>query len=155
MINPEVIKRISKYCAEAEKCTFDVIEKLKDWAVDSNDFDTILKKLRDENFLDDTRYANKFVAEKWTLDRWGRIKIENALLQKNMDENIIREAISEIDDKKYLEGLHDLLRTKYRDVKSGATDADIKRVVMFALSRGFEEELVTNWIEKEIKNRET
>ena len=154
MITPEIIRRITKYCAEAEKCTHDVTEKLVDWGVDPVDFENILKKLRDGNFLDDTRYANTYVAEKWSLDRWGKIKIENSLLQKNIDENVIREAISEIDDKKYLEGLHELLRTKYRDVKSGAVDTDAKRVMMFALSRGFEEDLITEWLEKEIVNRE-
>lgn len=155
MINTEIIKRITKYCAEAEKCTYDVTEKLKDWGVDPMDFEIILKRLRDENFLDDTRYANSYVAEKWSLDRWGKIKIENSLLQKNIDENIIREAIHEIDDKKYLEGLHELLRTKYRDVKTSSPDTDARRVMMFALSRGFEEELITEWLEKEIVSRES
>src|SRR5688572_2764124 len=147
MTNSEILNRIMKFCADAEKCTHDVISKLEKWETEPTAIPVILKKLRDENFLDDSRYAKTYTAEKAGTDRWGKIKIENKLRQKNINESFIQTALKEIDDKKYTAGLHELLRNKYREVKSGVVEADTKRVLMFALSRGFEEELINDWMD--------
>lgn len=150
MMDAGILKRISKYCAGAEKSTHDVITKLTEWGVGEDEIENILRKLRSEKFIDDTRYAKTYVSEKWDLDRWGKIKILNSLRQKNIDENVIEAAMKQIDENTYLEELHELLRKKYKDVKSGDAVVDAKRVMMFAMSRGFEEELISDWIENEI-----
>ena len=153
-MDANILKRITKYCAGAEKSTHDVITKLTEWGVGEEDTEIILKKLRSEKFVDDTRYAKTYVSEKWDLSRWGKIKILNSLRQKNIDENVIGSALKEIDEKAYIEGLQEMLRKKYKDVKSGDAASDAKRVMMFAMSRGFEEELISDWIESEIRNNE-
>ena len=154
MAKIEFLKRITKYCADAEKSTHDVTTKLEEWGATSNEIETILKKLRDENFLDDTRYAKSYASEKWSLDKWGKNKIKNTLLQKNIDEKTIDLALNQIGEREYLESLHEILRQKFRDVKSGDTTTDARRVMMYAQSRGFEEELIAEWLENELSNRE-
>lgn len=144
----DFLNRIMQYCAENEKSTHDVLAKLKAWNVPSEEIDDILNKLCSEKFLDDTRYAKSYTSEKWNLDKWGKIKIRNSLEQKNIDENIIEDALATINDEEYVKGLHELLRNKLREVKSNDKANDAKRVMMFAASRGFEEELITEWLEK-------
>ncbi len=41
-----IFKRISKYCAGAEKSTHDVITKLTEWGVGEDEIENILRKLR-------------------------------------------------------------------------------------------------------------
>ena len=108
-------------------------------------------KLRGEKFFDDARFAKSYVSDKWNLDRWGRIKIENALQQKNIDDDIIQKSLDEIDEKDYRSGLHELLHKKWKDVKSDNPSNDAKRVMMHAQSKGFEEELIQEWLEEVIK----
>lgn len=153
-MDANILKRITKYCAGAEKSTHDVITKLTEWGVGEDDIEIILKKLRSEKFVDDTRYAKTYVSEKWDLSRWGKIKILNSLRQKNIDESVIETAMKEIDDKEYIKGLNELLHKKYKDVKSGDAAVDAKRVMMFALSRGFEEEFIKEWIAHEMNYSE-
>lgn len=143
------LQRIMKYCAGAERSTHDVLSKLKAWGVSSEEIDDMLKKLYDEKFIDDTRFALSYISEKWNLDRWGKIKIANSLQQKKLDEKIIHEALRRIDDEEYVQGLHELLRKKLKEVKSENKTDDARRVLMFALSRGFEEELILEWLDKE------
>ncbi len=145
----DFLQRIMKYCAEAERSTHDVLTKLVSWGIPLDETEIILAKLRSEKFLDDNRYANSYVKEKWNLDRWGKIKITHALQQKNIDEKIIDDALNRIDDTDYLQGLHDMLRKKLREVKSDNMMEDARRVMMFAMSRGFEEELVKEGLERE------
>lgn len=138
-----------QYCAEAERCTHDVLTRLVSWGLPMDETEIILTKLKAEKFLDDYRYTNSYVKEKWNLDHWGKIKIENALQQKHIDLMIIHEAISKIQQEEYLEGLNELLEKKYKEVKSNNPMDDARRIMMFALSRGFEEELIREWLEKE------
>lgn len=144
------LQRIMKYCAVAEKSTHDVLAKLTEWGIPEEEHDVILKRLHDEKFIDDCRYAKSFVSDKWGLDKWGRIKIENALINKNINAEIISGAIGQIDDQEYLSELHEMLRKKWKEVKSESNADDAKRISMYALSRGFEEELITEWIDKHI-----
>lgn len=151
MSNPEnsILQRITKYCADNERSTHDVLSKLISWGVPPDETEIILAKLRTEKFLDDKRYALSYVTEKWNLDKWGRLKIENALQQKNIDPAIIHETLSIITQEEYLQGLNELLEKKYKEVKSNNIMDDARRIMMFALSRGFEEELIQEWLEKE------
>ena len=144
----DFLNRISQYCAENEKSTHDVLAKLKAWNVPSEEINDILNKLRSEKFLDDTRYAKTYASEKWNLDKWGKIKIRLSLEQKMIDENMIEDALAMINDEDYIAGLHELLRNKLREVKSDDPANDAKRAMMFAASRGFEEELIEEWLEK-------
>ncbi|MGB4846504.1 MAG: regulatory protein RecX [Saprospiraceae bacterium] len=147
-MNQTILQRITKYCADTERSTHDVLSKLVSWGVPLDETEIILAKLRAEKFLDDKRYANSYVTEKWNLDKWGRIKIENALQQKNIDPSIIHDALSIIDPEEYLQGLNELLEKKYKEVKSNNQIEDARRIMMFALSRGYEEELIQEWMEK-------
>lgn len=143
----DFFQRISKYCAETEKCTHDVKAKLISWEIPPEEADIIIEKLRKENFLNDERYTKSYVSEKWNLDHWGRIKIENNLLQKNISERLISDALQSIDEEEYKIYLEDLLRNKLREVRSDNFMDDARRVHMYAVSKGFEEELVMEWLE--------
>lgn len=143
------LQRAMKYCAESERCTHDVLVKLEVWGTPADEIDEIFKKLYTEKFIDDKRFATSYVTEKWNLDRWGKIKIANSLQQKSLDEKIINEALNTIDDEEYTKGLKYLLSKKLKEVKSGNKSEDARRVSTFALSRGFESELIYEWLEKE------
>ena len=145
-LNP--LQRITKYCAESERCTHDALTKLKSWGVESKEIDDILKKLYAGKFIDDERFALSYVSEKWNLDRWGKIKIANALEQKQLDEKIIQNSLATIDEDQYVQGLNELLRKKSKELSSEKKPEDARRLMSFALSRGFEEELVMEWLEQ-------
>ncbi|MEO6132786.1 MAG: RecX family transcriptional regulator, partial [Saprospiraceae bacterium] len=82
-------------------------------------------------------------------DRWGKIKIKNGLQQKNIDPATLQKALADINQDEYLQALNELLERKYKEVKSANGMEDARRILMFALSRGYEEELIQEWIEKQ------
>src|SRR5687767_3774136 len=135
-MDSSILNRIMKYCAGSEKSTHDVLSRLQAWDVPPEDYDDIIKKLKDEKFLDDTRFARSYVSDKWNLDRWGKIKIENALRQKDIDEATIHDVLKIIDDQEYKKELHIILHKKWKEVNSPNDDDDAKRILMYALSRG-------------------
>jgi len=147
---PEALHRIKMLCASAEKCTHDVEAKLAEWGLAEDEIEAITTALNSGGFLNDARYAKSYVSEKRNLDKWGRIKIEHALQQKQIDDTLIEAAISEIDNSEYIQSLHEILLKKYREVKSDDPNADAKRIMMHASSKGYEEELVEEWLHKNL-----
>jgi len=144
------LQRITKYCADAERSTFDVFSKLISWEIPMDECEIIIRKLKSEKFLDDQRFADSYVREKWNLDKWGRVKIAHALENKNLDEQIILTALDKIDPEDYLNGMNDVLLKKHREIKSDQSREKARQIMMFAQSRGFEEDLILEWIEKEL-----
>jgi regulatory protein len=145
----DFLQRLMKYCSEAERSTHDVFAKLVSWAIPPEEGEIIIQKLKNENFLNDERYAGSYVREKWNLDRWGRIKIGHALKQKNIDQRLIEKSLSAIDDDDYQKQLEEVLQKKWGEVKSENTADSLRSLMMYALNRGFEEELILEWIEKQ------
>jgi regulatory protein len=147
-MNADLLGRIMKYCASGEKCTHDVTTKLISWGVSPEETEVVLIKLRKEKFLDDDRYVRSFFEEKWLSARWGRIKIAHALRQKHIPDHLIDKYLAWINEEDYQETLHQLLQNKWDELKSGNKMSDIHRIQMFATGRGFEEELIHEWLEK-------
>jgi len=145
----DFLKRLMTYCAQAERCTQDVALKLSDWNVPENDSDEILEKLRKENFLDDERYAKSFVADKWKLDQWGRSKIKNGLFQKGFGDLQIQKALDTIDQEEYVGIMDNVLTRKRETIKLETPIQQMKKIISFGTSRGYEEELIWEWLEKE------
>ena len=143
----DFLQRLMKYCSEAERSTHDVFAKLVSWAITPEEGEIIIEKLRKENFLNDERYANSYVREKWNLDRWGKIKIAHALKQKNIDDRLAQKALSAIDEEEYQTQMNHALQKKWNEVQSGNLQDDLRKLMMYALNRGFEEELINDWIE--------
>ena len=143
----DFLNRCMRYCSGAERCTQDVVKKLFTWEAPEDEYEVILETLRKEKFLDDTRYANSFVADKWRLDQWGKVKIRNGLFQKGISETLIQNAIDTIDQDGYVAVLHNLLEKKRVSIKKEAMTSQMKKLLSFGASRGFEEELIWQWME--------
>ena len=143
----DFLSRCMRYCSGAERCTQDVLKKLVSWEAPEDEYEDILETLRKEKFLDDTRFANSFVADKWRLDQWGKVKIRNGLFQKGISETLIQNAIDTIDQDGYVVVLHHLLEKKRVSIKKEAMTSQMKKLLSFGASRGFEEELIWQWME--------
>jgi regulatory protein len=143
----DFLSRCMRYCSGAERCTQDVLKKLVSWEAPEEEYELILETLRKEKFLDDTRYANSFVADKWRLDQWGKVKIRNGLFQKGISETLIQNAIDTIDQEGYVAVLHHLLEKKRISIQKEAMTSQMKKLISFGASRGFEEELIWQWME--------
>jgi len=144
----DILKRLMPYCAIAERCTQDVMKKLASWELPEEEMEEILEKLRTEKFLDDTRYAHSFVADKWRLDQWGRVKIRNGLFQKGISEPLIQSALDTIDQEAYVSGMENLLEKKRTTLRKEPVISQMKKLITFGAGRGFEEELIWQWLEK-------
>lgn len=134
----ELLFKASAYCAMAEHCAAEVREKLRLWGASTADADRIVAYLSAEKYIDELRYCEAFVRDKFRFNRWGRIKIEVMLRAKNLPDDCIAQALVQISDDEYLQTLSDLIRTKERTLKVSDYHDRRFKLIRFAQSRGFE-----------------
>ncbi len=124
-------------CAKRECCASQIRQKLNRYALDDSAKEKIIKRLKNDKFLDESRYCRSFINDKLRFNKWGRVKIEFALRQKNIPQETIAEAFGEFPDSSFNEKLQPLLEHKLKSVK-GATDYEKRtKLIRFALGRGF------------------
>ena len=128
---------LAALCAQAEHCQWEMLEKMRRWELPEEEQARVMQRLVSERYVDDERYARAFVKDKVRYNKWGRRKVEQALWQKHIDDDIRQRVLDEVDDSEYLAVLKPMLQQKRRSTKA-ANDYELnQKLVRFAVSRGF------------------
>ena len=137
MTEQEAYLQLAALCAQAEHCQQEMRDKMRRWGLDETVQNRIIDRLIKERYVDDERYARAFVKDKIRYNKWGRRKVQQALWMKRIDADIQQRVLDEIDEKEYLDVLRPLLRQKRKTIKA-ENDYELNRKLLrFALSRGF------------------
>ena len=136
MEEQRVLERLQRQCARMEYCISDVRRKaLKALEGDADAAERIVASLVRDRFVDDRRYAAAFAREKAALQGWGVVKIRFQLRGKGISDEIITEALQEIDPAKAASKLDKLAADRYRLLKD---DPQCRLKLLKALlSRGY------------------
>lgn len=135
-------------CSRREYCPEDIRLKLQSWGMGENYTDRIIEILKKENFLNENRYAEAFVKDKFNYNKWGKIKIVANLKMKKIPAGIIRSSLDCIDDELYRKTLSDLILSHRRSIKA-KNQYDLKgKLLRYGLSKGFESELLYDIISR-------
>lgn len=150
--NDAILKKVLRYCAYQDRCTQEVRTKLATFDMPNPEKDKIVKLLVDEGYLDDARYASTFVRSKIHLKKWGVNKIKMALKIKGISDEIISNALSEIDPGIYREELIKVLKAK----KINELDPYKRKakLAQYAMQKGYEPSLVWDVIRHFDRNGE-
>jgi regulatory protein len=147
----EALQRLRKYCAYQERCHQEVRQKLRGWGFDAEDTDKVIVQLMEENFLNEERYAKAVTGGKFRTKGWGKRKIVETLKQKGISSYLVNASMKEIDSKDYLKKLDELMLKKQKTLKGEQPIAQKQKLARFAFSKGYESELVWEWINKKFK----
>ena len=132
------------YCDRAERAHKDVRNKLVQWGLFSTDREKIISILIEEDLLNETRYAEAFANDKFRFNKWGILKIEQALKAKGVSERNIRDALKRIDPRAYEETVREIAQKRLdREAGKGLQNWQKEQKVMrYLLSRGFDSAIV-------------
>ena len=149
-VTPENARiRLENLCARSEHCEWELRDKLRRWNISPDDIEAILSGLLKLRFYDNRRFAAAYVRDKMRYNRWGRRKIVVGLMSKRIARDIIYDALSEIDDSEYRDGLISLMRAKAARIAEGNTYDGRTKLFRSVASRGFETSLITDIIRNE------
>ncbi len=125
-------------CSRSEKCTSEILEKLKLYGLSVEESLPVINQLKEEKYLDDERFARAYVKDKFRFNHWGKQKIEFMLRAKKISQEILELAFEEIVEDDYSEGLLKLISDKAISVKAKDKYDKRNKLMRFALGRGFE-----------------
>lgn len=141
------LSKVQYICSKQEKCCSDIRKKLIAWNISANDQDNIIDSLIDDKFIDEQRFTNFYVRDKFKINKWGRIKISYHLKQKQIPDRIIAIALNQISECEYTESLSQLLLSKLRNLHEEDPYQVKSKLFRFAQSRGFESQIALNLID--------
>lgn len=133
-------------CSRAEYAPDEVCQRLIRRGMHSADIERIIDRLTDERYLDEARFAGAFVRSKVEYAGWGRRKIAAALAQKRIPRAIVAEALAAIDQKVYAERLQAVVDAARRRDPAPDSYEGRTRIFRHAASRGFEPDLIAQYL---------
>lgn len=144
----KALSRMANLCARREYCVLDIETKLKRYSLDKETIHNIIHRLIKEKYIDEVRYTRGFIKDKIRFNRWGKTKIEYALRQKRVPEEIVTEAFLEYTDEELNDSLQDLLQAKWKTIKGDSDYEKRNKLIRFGLSRGFDINNILKCIKK-------
>lgn len=145
----EAYLTLAALCAQAEHCQWEMLEKMRRWEVPEEAQARVMQRLVNERYVDDERYTQAFVKDKIRYNKWGRRKVDQALWQKHIDEDIRKRVLDEVDDEEYLGVLRPLLKQKRKSTKANSDYELNQKLMRFAMGRGFTFDIIRQCIDVE------
>lgn len=138
----EAYNKLAALCSKSEHCSGELRLKMRRWQMDDDTCARVMRRLEEERFVDDTRYARFFSRDKSRFERWGRRKIEQSLMMKGIDREVASEALGEIDDEVYVSSLQSLLKAKRKSLSGASQYERDTKLIRYALGRGFDMHII-------------
>ncbi len=143
----EAFLRLAAQCAQAEHCQHEMLEKMRRWNLDEEAQAKVMARLVRERYVDDERYARAFVKDKIRYNKWGRRKIEQALWQKHIDNDIQQQVLDDVNPEEYVQMLRPLLQQKRKSTKAESPYELKQKLIRFAMGRGFGFDIIRQCME--------
>jgi regulatory protein len=146
----QAFQKLKHYCGYRERCHAEAKAKLYSFGLRKQQVEELLSQLIEENYLNEERFAIMFAGGKFRINQWGRIKIKQALKQKQVSEYCIRIALEAIDALQYDKVLHKLAAKKWNSIKGAGMNRFVKmsKTTNYLLQKGFESQLVKQAIQE-------
>lgn len=152
LLSPEMAEhKIKLWCAYQERSHNETRQKLYDFGLFKDDVELILSKLIEENYINEERFALALAGGKYRIKHWGKIKIKIELRRHKISDYSINKALNAIDENDYIKTIVLVLEKKLRLTTSTNKQKLFYTVLNYAVSRGFERDLVNEQLNKLLK----
>ena len=135
-----------KYIDRRLRSINELRDYLKNKEEDTIIIEEVIDKLIDSKYLDDDRFTKAFIKDKLNFTNWGDYKIKNELKRLGVNEEIIYNNISNIDDNIYYERINKIID---KDISTHKKYSGIKlknKIYNHLLTLGYSKEKVISII---------
>ncbi len=151
-LSPETaLLKMQSWCAYQERSQNEVRQKLFSSGLTSEEIEYLISQLISENFINEERFATALAGGKFRIKNWGKNKIKQELKKHRISEHCIKKALHSIDEGEYLKVINKVLSKKIRLSKQKDSQKQAYLACNYAISRGFETDLVKEELKKIIE----
>jgi regulatory protein len=134
--------KLEYYCSYQERCHQEVVDKLYQLGMKSDEIDAIVVHLLQHNFLNEERFARAFARGRHRIKSWGKIRIVNELKQRHITAPNIKAALTEIPQATYQDTFDQLAEKHWNSLTERKGQKKNKKFCDYLLRRGWESNLV-------------
>lgn len=146
----EMLVKMAGLCAAAEQCASDIRAKILKKGFSPEDAERMISYLRQNRYLDDSRYARAFAIDKVRFSGWGRMKVRMGLRAKGIEDSVVSQALDCIADSDYMDALQKAMQAKARSLDLSDVN-DRRKLYRHIASRGFESQLIISEMRRLMK----
>ena len=137
----DILKKYAFYCSSSEHCINDIKKRLNRTDLNQKEKEYILNYLIHEDFINEKRFCHAFVTDKLRFNKWGKQKIAFELVKREIDPQLIDNALNSIDEDLYKKILGDLLKKKMYATTAKSNYELLSKMITFVSGKGFEPDL--------------
>jgi regulatory protein len=142
----EALHKSAAYCSLSEHCTSELMDKFKYWDVLPEYREKIIEFLVREKYIEEKRFASAFVKDKFSYNKWGKIRLRLELKAKKIEESIIEGALAEIKEKEYRLMITKLIKEKEKVLEYRNEYEKNGKLFRYLSGKGFENEFISKAI---------
>jgi regulatory protein len=128
-----------RYLGYRDRTVVEVRRHLEVKRVEPDTIDAAVAELAEQGYLDDARFAQRYVEDRRALDDWGAERIERKLLAAGVSGDLVAAALAQRDDGGELSAALAVLQRRFRVPPE--TDRDRERALGFLARKGYELEI--------------
>ncbi len=141
-------QKIRHFCAYQERGHYETREKLYSYRLNKTDVESLLSRLIEEDYLNETRFAAQYAGGHFRIKKWGKVKIVHELKQKRVSLYNIKSALKEIDDADYHQTLRQLAQSKWRSLKAEQYLNRMAKTTRYLTGKGYEPQLISEILQE-------
>lgn len=138
----EAQNRMERYCAYQDRCHKEVEQKLAEMRMIPAAKEQIITHLIQNDFLNESRFAQSFARGKFKNKNWGKQRIIRELKMRNISAYNIKLGLKEISEADYLSKFHELAERRFEAITETNKQKKKKKLADYLLYRGWETHLV-------------
>jgi regulatory protein len=141
VLDKKILGKLQRFCAYRERSTKEVNDKLTTLKIFYDQQQLYVKVLEEQKFLDEARFVKAFVNDKFKINRWGKIKIRQALSLFQVNDTLIIHALENIDDAQYLKALQHIIDRYKPKTKGLEKYLATQKILKHCYSKGYEHDI--------------
>ena len=138
----KILQKLMRFCTYQDRCHQEVRTKLLNMEVYGSLLEEIMANLIKDNFLNEQRFAKSFASGRFNIKNWGKVKIGNDLLKRDISEYCIMKGLQEINEEDYLNSLKSLISQQLDKNKDLPPLERKHKCYLYCQRKGFEIDMI-------------
>lgn len=148
----DIYNKTIKFISRKLRSEKEVGQFLEKNNVTTSDKKKIIKKLKEIRLINDVFFANAYCQDRINLSNDGPYKIKNELISNDIDENIIDEVMSRVDENLVYEKLTKLIIKKINSNHTKSNYMLKQKIVGDMINLGYSKEMIVEIIDDNLKS---
>lgn len=146
-----ILTELMFWASRRERSPKELSKKLHNKELKDNVKQEICDVLSEQGFLDEKRFADAFVIDKFRFNQWGRYRLRLELRSQGIPAHLIEESLLRIPEDEYIAAIDKLLGDKLSRLHKESRLSTLHKITTFVIRKGFEPALVLERAEKIIE----